>query len=343
MNLILKNKLKGRVLYEDGDILYIALNNTLYISIDQGESLTKIYSFPSHSIIDKVGYLHPLLGRLLRKGLHHLSVDKDGTLGLLYNKRTAILSNGKLIYDESIVGSRPLSFEVVENEFVFGEYRSNPKRSEIGIYGLSLEKALNKKASMSGIRHIHGIYYDNFTSKIWITTGDNDDEATIYISDLNFKNIHKVIYGSQQTRAIKLLFTEDYVYFGSDAPEEINYLYRINRMTCRVEQLQQVGSSVFHGTKVGDWLFFSTAIEPSKANKTKYAEIWASPNGKDWKCIVRLKKDIWSSRYFQYGQIFFPSSTSSQTALWFSPFALQYSNNSYKIDITDIEEYFKFS
>src|SRR5699024_2171395 len=154
--------------------------------------------------------------------------------------------------------------------------------------GFDAANRLYKKLDMTGIRHIHGIYQDPYTERVWITSGDNDDEAALYRTDVKFDHLEKVLFGSQQTRAIRLLFTPQYIYFGSDAPNELNYIYRMHRETKKVDQLMQVGSSVFHGCKVGDWLFFSTAVEPSEINTTKYSEIWASPNGDDWKCILRF-------------------------------------------------------
>ena len=30
------------------------------------------------------------------------------------------------------------------------------------------------------VRHIHGVFYDNYTNKFWITTGDTDSESIIW-------------------------------------------------------------------------------------------------------------------------------------------------------------------
>lgn len=342
MNPTFKNKTQGRLLYQDGNVLYKETNNhCLFKSEDNGKTWVKIYQLPSHTFLDRIGYLHPIFGRLLRKGIHHFNVDQEGNFGLLYNKKVAVLNHQSQILQESnIRGSRPLSFECINNEFVFGEYRSNPERSPIGAYSIDVKKALYRKLKMRGIRHIHGIYQDPYTQQVWITTGDFDNEAALYCSDSEFKKVEKVLYGSQQTRAIKILFTEKHIYFGSDAPDEVNYIYRVHRETKEVEQLAQVGSSVFHGTQAGDWLFFSTAIEPSKVNTTKYAEVWASPNGVEWKCILKMQKDFWSMKYFQYGQIFFPAGKGNNKNIWFSPFATEGSNMSYKLSIEDVRKLF---
>ena len=67
------------------------------------------------------------------------------------------------------------------------------------------------------------------TQKIWLTSGDLDEESAICTVDKSFGKINKEISGSQQTRAIKLLFDENYIYFGSDTPEELNHIYRFNK------------------------------------------------------------------------------------------------------------------
>lgn len=341
MNPIFKDKTKGRILYSDTEVLYKSVNNTLLLSTDEGKSWKKVFKLKDRSLQDFFVYKNHMACRLFRKGIHHFNVDPENQPAILFDKRTALLKDGSLYHEKSIKGSRPLSFENIAGEFVFGEYRSNPERSEIGIYGISDAKKLYKKLEMTGIRHIHGIYKDPYTGFIWITTGDNDDEAAIYRTDTGFSKLEKVLHGSQQTRTIKLLFHEDYIYFGSDAPDEVNYLYRLNKNSLQAEKLIEVGSSVFHGCQAGNWLFFSTAVEPSEVNRTKYAELWASPDGSVWKCILRLKKDMFPMRYFQYGQIFFPAGNfTDKDHIWFSPFATEKSNHSYRLYLKDVEELF---
>lgn len=340
MSLTFKSRTKGRVLYQDQSRIYKSVHRGLLRSEDHGKTWEKTFQIPRHSVIDRLAFLHPWGSRLLRKGYHHLNLNSSNGLGMIFNKKVAVLQKGKIIQQNDINGSRPLSCEVINGEFVFGEYRSNPERSPIGIYATSAESSLYKKLNMTGIRHIHGIYQDAYTNKIWISTGDEDHEAALYVTDPKFSRLEKVLYGSQQTRTIKLLFTEQYIYFGSDTPHEVNYLYRMNKSTHKTERLVRVGSSVFHGTKVGEWLFFSTAVEPSTVNKTKYAEVWASPDGETWKCILKFKKDFLPMKYFQYGQVFFPTGPGNGKDLWLSPFATKYSNYSFMLTLPKIEALF---
>lgn len=338
MNHIFKSRTKGRVLYIKGSQLYKSINDQIVCSVDGGESWRDFYRLKTETFFDKIIYRNHLASRLLRKGIHHLDAHSGMACGVLFDKKIGILKNGKLTNDGPIKGSRPLSFENIEGELIFGEYRSNPERSGISVYGMDLSHGLYTKWQMTGIRHIHGIYQDPYTESVWITTGDDDNEAAIFNTDTNFSEVKRVLFGSQQTRTIKLLFDEKFVYFGSDAPHEVNYLYRMDKSTHEVQKLAEVGSSVFHGCKVGNWFFFSTAIEPSRVNKTQYSEVWASPDGSNWSCILRFKKDPLPMKYFQYGQVFFPAGYGNDQDLWLSPFATEYSNMSFKIGLDKVHK-----
>lgn len=340
MSLTSKTKFKGKILFVDQNKVYRSTKNSIFKSTDNGTSWNRILRFSVQGFIKKIGYQSHLTRRLLRLGVHHYCPGQNGS-GIIYDKSTGIVKGEDLCQVQPLIGSRPLSLEEFNQGFIFGEYRSNPERSEINVWQFGGDKELHSIFKFKGIRHIHGIYKDPYTEQLWITTGDEDDEAAIYCSNDNLETVEKILFGSQQTRTIKLLFTADFIYFGSDAPHEVNYLYRLHRDSKKVEQLQQVGSSVFHACKVGDWLFFSTAIEPSQVNTTKYAEVWASSNGEDWKCIYKFKKDRLPMRYFQYGQVFFPNGSGDDINLWISPFATEYDNTTFKIDLNQVKNRFE--
>ncbi len=335
-----KKWIKGRVLYASKDLLIKSYQNKLFKSTDAANSWEAFLDFSEMNLLDKVKMRSHLLSRLFRFGVHHLTVDHSGNMGVIYNKKIGVIKENKLTQISDLLHSRPMSLESFQDDFLFGEYRNNAERSPIAVYSFNLKDKLKSKFLFKSIRHVHGVYKDPYTNLIWITTGDEDSEAAIYRTTATFEPMEKVLSGSQQTRAIKLLFDKDYIYFGSDAPDEVNFIYKMNKITLKVKKLQKVGSSVFHGCKVGDWLFFSTAIESSRVNKTRHSEVWASPNGDDWKCILKFKKDLLSMKLFQYGQIFFPICTQEANALWVSPFGAQNTNKSFMISISSVEDLF---
>lgn len=340
MNPIFKKVFKGKILFIENDLLFYYNKGKIFKSIDGGVTSYVYLNLLSKSNSNKILLEFNLLERLLRKGVHHLNFDSKNCY-ILFNKEVVVTSeSGDIISVESFRGSRPLSFEIFNRKLFFGEYRPNPERSEIFIYQKDFNKKLNFDKHISGVRHIHGIYKDPYSNDVYITTGDEDDESILFKTNIAFDYFHVVLSGSQQTRMIKLLFDEQYIYFGSDAPNELNHLYKLNKKTNDLTKLIQVGSSVFHGCKVGNWFFFSTAIEPSTINKTKYSELWASPDGNNWKCISKFKKDIFPMKYFQYGQLFFPNGNGDTKNLWFSPFSTKSNNYTIRVDLVDISNLF---
>jgi len=342
MNLIFKYKIPHRFFYVDHSHSIFQKQEKLFKLKFGEEKFSEILSLNSDNIKDKISYHIHIISRLLRKGVHHFIPIDENHSAYIYNKKLCVTDGSKMMLDLPIPGSRPLSFEKIGNEIIFGEYRSNPERSPVSVFAIQLgnKPVLQKKYTFKNIRHIHGVYRDPFTHSIYITTGDENNEAAIWNTTNNFKTIEKILSGSQQTRAIKLLFDEHYIYFGSDTSYEKNYLYKLDKQSKELTQITDVGSSVFHGCKVKNWFFFSTAIEPSRINKTRYAELWASPDGNKWRCILKLKKDILLMKYFQYGQIFFPNGPGDDSNLWISPFATKYSNKTIKISLSQIEKFF---
>ena len=237
-------------------------------------------------------------------------------------------------------GSRPLF--VCENrngDLLWGEYFSNPNRDKVNIYvsrdfGNSWQVIYSFEKNT--IRHVHGVFCDPYDDRIWLTTGDEDHESAIWVTDDRFENLDKVISGRQQSRAIQLLFTKDHIYFGTDTPFETNHIYRLRKGTAEIEELTSVESSVYWGCKVGDDLFFSTAVEPSSVNLCNYASIWGSRDGRNWGQVARFKKDFWPSKYFQIGQIYFPGGNNSTGHLFYIPIATEGDQTIQRVNVAEL-------
>ena len=301
----------------------------MFISYDYGNTWERILHIPGWENFKLSKEINLLFNRLFRRGIHHIiTIDSDIILIIAnsrvyrYNMKSFELTESHLTFP----GSRPLTIskDVYGNVYL-GEYYSNPRRNPVNIYRSSDGgKGWDKINEIREIRHIHGIFYDNYSNLYWVTTGDSDDESGIWMTMNVADKFRKFIGGSQQTRAIHLLFSQNYIYFGSDTPNQPNYIFRINRKTKHIDRLQKVDSSVFWGCKIGNNLFFSTAIETSKINNTKEACIWWSPDGERWKCITKYHKDVWHMKLFQYGQIYFPAGINETDYLFYTPFATEH-------------------
>ncbi len=314
--------IKGRVLYVSPEQVLLARGAWIFESRDSGASWRRLFRLP-FDYRDRVPLVSSLLCRLLRKGIHHL--EKGHSSSLIVSNKEIFLSKASIVTSrEALHGSRPLLLCSVGDTYYYGEYRSNNELSPVHIWRWDVVAEKWAVAwQFTDVRHVHGVFFDVYSNSIWVTTGDRDSEVAIWRTDDGFESLQKVAGGAQQFRAVQLLFTDQYVYFGSDAPDKKNHIYRMDRNGENVECLAAVGSSVFYGCKVGSHLFFSTAVEPSQVNKSRYAEVWGSADGLNWKLECRFRKDLWSMRYFQYGQVSFPAGPGDGKTLWLAPMATE--------------------
>lgn len=324
---------EGRVHHICKSSIYASKLNTVLMSDDSGYTWKAIFSIPL-TLVDGLKSCCDLSARLFRSGIYHIIDGGAFVLVFAYGRIWKYSKSDKTVNKVAdIEGSRPLFVCNTRDGFFYGVYSSNPHRHPVSIIlGNAAGYDWREIYSFTGIRHIHGIFNDPFTDSLWITTGDEDNESCIFRTDTKFSKVDKIIGGSQQFRAVKLIFTRDYVYFGSDTAKEKNYIYRLRRNDCEVERLQETGGSVMWGALVGEHVCFSTAVEPGAINKREYADLWVSDKtGSKWELAASFKKDIWPKKLFQYGQIFFPSGDTILDSVLFTPFATQGDMKTYRI------------
>jgi hypothetical protein len=332
----------SKILWVDEKRIYLS-KKTFLIRFTEGSECF-IFKFKSDCFVKDIFRHNRLLRRLSRSLFHHLQLSNSGLYFLIFVGKEVLLldvENSTVAHRSKVFGSRPLAIDTLHDCFFYGEYKSNVNRNPIHIWRMNSENMNWENVwEFNSIRHIHGVFKDPFSDFLWVTTGDSDSESGIWCFDKNFETCEKIVGGNQQTRAVSLLFDDDFVYFGSDTPLEKNFIYRFDRANRKINLLQEVGGSVFHSCKVATWFFFSTAVEPSTVNNSPYAEVWASPNGEYWKCILRFKKDFLSKKYFQYGQVFFPAGPGDGKNLWITPFATHFDQMTFKIPLKKIEKEF---
>ena len=207
-------------------------------------------------------------------------------------------------------GLRPLHLAVTPSGQVYwGEYFDNPHREEVHIYGSDDDGQTWHVAHTfpaGTVRHVHNVVYDRWRDCVWILTGDEGDECRIIRASQDLKRLHTVVQGTQQWRAVAIVPTSEAVFFASDTPNEANHIYRIDD-DGSIHCLAPISSSAISGCRVGQTVFFSTMAEPGTVNCTTHADLYASFDGEEWKCLVRWQKDIWPMRLFQYGAVFLAS------------------------------------
>lgn len=267
--------------------------------------------------------------RLVRDGFHALAITGNGNLVAAVPGAIATLRAGedRFAVTHSLTrGTRPLHITAVpDGRVFFGEYFDNARRNEVHIYasddgGLTWHVAYT--FARNSIRHIHNLVYDRWGDCLWIFTGDNGHECRILRASLDFNTIDEVLCGTQQARAVAAVVVEDGLYFTSDTPLELNYIYFLGRRGS-VEKLVPIPSSSIQGCRNAAGIYFSTMVEPSAVNRTEAVTVFGSTNGLEWQSLIEWRKDRWPSKFFQYGNAFFPDGENSTEFLAVSTVGVQ--------------------
>ncbi len=162
------------------------------------------------------------------------------------------------------------------NSLFVGEYFRNRKRQHVRIYksknsGLTWEIAHEFRPGI--IRHIHALKVDPHTGKLWICTGDRDNESMIGWSDDEYKSITPIGQGSMIWKACHLAFTEEAVYWGTDSDsEDLAGIYRWDKKSTKLTCLTKIDGAVYYSTKLANGtIVMSTGVESlpyEKDNRT---------------------------------------------------------------------------
>lgn len=325
---------KYRVLYIEDNIMYAAKGYRIYRSNDEGENWIL-----DGKVIDRkyslIGSIR-LLARLLRVEVSGMIILEDGSRVIIAKKGIFVAKPNSKEYIRTFSiprGSKPMNIcKDSDGDLYFGEYILNgpfaqDEREEVHVYK-SEDNAYNWNICYTfpknTIRHIHGIFYDKFTDKIWFTSGDRGSECIIGNTDNGFKTINIVKQGGQRYRAVKLLFYKDFIVYGTDTQIEQNYIYRFDRESGDERTLKVLQGSVISATQSGDNACIATAIEPSDVNHDPYAHLWFSKDGIEWQEIYKVKKDLYSAKYFQFGRMLFPHNAIGNNSIFITGHALKW-------------------
>ncbi len=207
-------------------------------------------------------------------------------------------------------GSRPMNLcQAQDGTIYYGEYCYNPNRKPMRIFqskdnGDTWSIAYEFKEGE--INHIHGIFNDSYTGRLWVATGDDDAACILGYTEDGFKTFVKEYYGSQQYRVCVPLFTSEEIVFATDSQYEQNVIRSINRATGKVKDWQKIQGSGIYAVQNGQLMLISTTVEPSTVNKDKSSHLWYSWDGHNWKELISFKKDFLPNTFFQFGSIRFP-------------------------------------
>ena len=295
-----------------------------YVNIYQNDSKQKLsiklpFRFPRD-----LHFNVPLFKRFLRSDAKEVIYDSIGSrLVIIRNSSVYLVEENDYKVLGVIKGDAPLfnSHCIHDGDIYFGQYDRNEMRNESRIYKISKSNKLLIAHTFSAgqIRHVHSVTIDPFDPKrIWITTGDNDNECLLLYTDDKFKSVSNIGDKSQEYRIVNLGFSKDYLFYGTDNLTKENYIYRqlkSDEKRLRVLSIKQTAwflKQDNHGNAI-----LGTTVENGKGCQVNYSSIYYSTdNGLTWLEILRIPKDIYPMPMFKWGSVSFSNSPDSLDDLY---------------------------
>lgn len=266
--------------------------NTLFVSQDNGttwkEKATLPYPMFSLPYFKRFSLVRNLLDRC---GIGKMKILNSGTILIFsgsYLWRSIDGGNSFTIVHRTKFPPLLQGWSSRDKEIFYGEYICPNKDNK----AVNLWKSIDDAKSWfivhtlpaGSISHIHAVQYDSYADRIWVATGDQNHECKIMYSADGGKTFEIIGQGSQEWRAVSLLFTEDFVYWGTDCPYKQNYIFRWDRRTGKRETVQKIDGPAYYSTQLDDGsLILATTVESGVGEWDASAHIWSKKrNDEKW-------------------------------------------------------------
>lgn len=272
-----------------------------------------------------------------RLGLHNLLVLRDGSLLACCKKKLLLKSpateNFRVVHNLRCGNKPGLKGICIDgDDFIYyGEYSANRKRENpVAVFrstnnGNSFE--IISEFASGEVRHIHFIQWDRFGQCLWMGTGDEENECKILCSDNGGKSWDTVGFGSQLWRSVGLMFTEKYIYWGTDSggPYAGTWKSRVVRMNRETRHIEEIfflpGPCHSSAILKNDLMVIGTGIENGANEVDGKAHIFVSRDGVSWHDVASWGKDIFPLK-ISFGLIHFPHGLENSELLHFTTLGL---------------------
>ena len=333
-------RLKGYVCeWMEEDNYIFSLRNKLYHSHSITSPLNYIGSIPE-PFFKSFFYRFSLIRRLLRKSFYNVLPLKNGVYFVSYGRQLGLIKDKEYIpftsIDKPFRVLRSAAAVDARGNIFFGEYTSNDDRMPVKIYRYSQDDNKLKivhEFEAGSIRHIHGIYYDEYSKLLWCLCGDVGNENRILSSSDEFKTISMIGGGDESWRAVSVLFTEKYAYYSMDAEYADNFIIRVDKADCSRKKIGKINGPVYYSYKHDNKLFFAVTAELCPSQSDKYASLYTVDSNDKMERVLDIKKDFFSVKYFLPGAFYFPAGPGVANKMLINTVALRHKNsNSFSLN-----------
>ncbi len=144
------------------------------------------------------------------------------------------------------------------------------------------------------VRHVHAVQADpHVPGRLWVLTGDDDAACRILYSDDGLETLHRFAAGSQQCRAVSLLFEPEHLVWGMDSPRTPSYIVRASRATGVQRRVHRVGAPLYYGaTNRAGQRFLGSTLEPGPGVEATRAQLLGSRDGTTWTELLRFARGL---------------------------------------------------
>jgi hypothetical protein len=308
--------------FVEGDLLYVSSRDKIMVVENFDKPVPKTIKKIPYPIIQKLMHSRTV-DRLMRNDIRYIHKIGDGSYIACSRKGWwHIDSKGKLSNIPELKRIQPLARGLCTSKLgiiYVGDYSQNHDRDEVKIYrsdnGKRFVTAYN--FGKKSVRHIHAIIADTFNNnRLWVLTGDNNDESHFYFTDDDFKSIHKFLSVGQISRAADLLIENDEILWGTDSPFQQNFIVKTSLQNpYAYEKISPLPGPVYYTSQnAAGGIYFGTTAEPGPASENKIARIFALYDKKTCNEIHNCRRDFIP----QHGIIYFPAGILPENYIVFS-------------------------
>jgi hypothetical protein len=326
--------------WAEPDNYYLSHRNRVFHSSDLVPPFTVVADIDA-PLWKRVASRVRLAQRLIRFLVTNVIPLENGDIFVTFDRSVGIIRDGRYLALKGL--KRPCrilrgacAVDKMGTVF-FGEYLSNNERSEMRIYRYDPGSDSVRVAytfAAGSIRHIHGIYFDEFSNSMFCLTGDRPSECRILQTFDGFETVKVVGEGDETWRAVSILFAKDALLYGTDAEYRSNQIFRIDRIADERTSVGEVNGTVFYSKKLGDDMFFATTAENAPAQSENVAAIWRQEETHGLEELISFEKDRWNGTLFMFGLIHFPVVNRIDNELYFSVVGVQEDDRTYSIKRT---------